>query len=356
MKPNLFAYATKELSQDAMICWLIAWSATAEGSEAHKALPEIGRRFVEALLGKHDVKLTGAVRRAEIHQQEHGIDVLARIHDENSTHVLLIEDKTHTSAHGDQLRRYRDVVAAGETSLGNVREHWPVYLKTGILSLAEQVNIEENGYKVFHREDLLGVLDAYHGTHPIVIDFRKHVRGLEDDFNSFGDWRQGDKRGTWTWAGWEGLFQRLERELEAEDKHAMGWGYVPNQAGGFLGFWLFPSDTGQQSGFYIQLEAAPGNPERQKLCFKVAPGNEDAEKYAEDFYGTLLEVSGAGLMERPRRFGRRGSGTMTVGWWRGDWLAFGSDGKLDIKRTADNLRQAAKVAEKGRRKWQSQAR
>ena len=355
MKPNLFAYATKELSQDAMICWLIAWSATAAGSEAHKALCELGRRFVEALLGKHEVKLAGAVRRAEIHQQEHGIDVLARIHDENSTHVLLIEDKTHTSAHGDQLRRYRDVVNAGKTSLRNVREHWPVYLKTGNLSLAEEVNVEKAGYKVFHREDLLVVLDGYQGTHPIVTDFRKHVRGLEDDFNSFGDWHQGDDRGTWTRAGWEGLFRRLERELEAEDKHAMGWGYVPNQAGGFLGFWLSPSDVGEESEFYIQLEVVPGNPERQKLCFKVVPGNEDTGKYAKDFHGVLREVSGE-LMERPGRFGRRGSVTMTVGWWRGEWLAFGDDGRLDIMRIADNLRQAAKVAGNGWRKWQSRAR
>ena len=26
--PNLFNYATKELSQDAMICWIIAWAQT----------------------------------------------------------------------------------------------------------------------------------------------------------------------------------------------------------------------------------------------------------------------------------------------------------------------------------------
>ena len=26
-KPNIFNYATKELSQDAVICWLIDWAA-----------------------------------------------------------------------------------------------------------------------------------------------------------------------------------------------------------------------------------------------------------------------------------------------------------------------------------------
>ncbi len=143
MKPNLFAYATKELSQDAMICWLIEWSVTAAGNETDKALRDLGREFVEALLGKHGVKLRGAIRHAEIRQQKYGIDVLVRIHDEDSAHVILIEDKTHSSAHGDQLWRYRDVVAGGNTSLGKVPEHWPVYLKTGNQSLAEDGNIEK---------------------------------------------------------------------------------------------------------------------------------------------------------------------------------------------------------------------
>jgi hypothetical protein len=26
MKPNIFKYATSELSQDAFICWLLAWA------------------------------------------------------------------------------------------------------------------------------------------------------------------------------------------------------------------------------------------------------------------------------------------------------------------------------------------
>ena len=32
MTPNLFDFATKELSQDAVICWLIAW-ADADATE-----------------------------------------------------------------------------------------------------------------------------------------------------------------------------------------------------------------------------------------------------------------------------------------------------------------------------------
>ena len=352
MKPNLFAYATKELSQDAMICWLIEWAATAAGNETDKALRDLGHGFVEALLNKHGVKLAGAIQRAEIYQQEYGIDVLVRIHDEDSAHVLLIEDKTHTSAHGNQLQRYRDLVTGGHTSLGVVPEHWPVYLKTGNQSLAEDAEIEKTGYRVFRREDLLAVLNGYQGMHPIVTDFRDHIQRLEDDFNSFNDWRHGDGRENWTWAGWEGFYRCLEKELETEDRHVMGWGYVPAPSGGFLGFWRFEVDVGDRTEFYIQSEIVPGNPERQKLCFKVVPRGEDADKYAQDFYDVLRSASGEKFIERPWRFGRRGSSTLTVGWWRGEWLAFDADGRLDFNRIADNLRQASQVVREGRRRWQ----
>ena len=92
---------------------------------------------MESLPAEHDLKLAGAIRRAEIHRQEHGIDVLACIHDEDSTGVILIDDKTHTLAHGDQLQRYRNLVCGGKTKLGEVPEHWSAYLETGNQSLAE---------------------------------------------------------------------------------------------------------------------------------------------------------------------------------------------------------------------------
>lgn len=313
-----------------MICWLIQWSAT--GNKADKALRDLGRDIVEALLGKHGVELQGAIRHAEIRQQEHGIDVLVRILDEDSAHVFLIEDKTHASAHGNQLQRYRDLVTEGHTSLGEVLEHWPLYLKTGNQSLAEDADIARAGYKVFCRRDLLAVLNGYQGTHPIVTDFRDHIQGFEDDFSSFGNWRQGDRREKWTWAGWEGFYRRLEEELETQDRHNMGWGYVPTPSGGFLGFWWSEVDVGRQTEFYLQLEVVPGSSERQKLCFKVAPWEEDADKCAQRFYDMLRGVSGGELIERPRKFGRRGSGTMTVGWWRGNgWSLVSAEGLTSIK-------------------------
>ena len=100
-RPNIFGYATKELSQDAIICWLIAWAGRSKSKVLEdEELRRCGLRFVNALLnhkrdGKDAVELEGDVE-TEIQKQERSIDILARI---NGEHVLLIEDKTDTGDH-----------------------------------------------------------------------------------------------------------------------------------------------------------------------------------------------------------------------------------------------------------------
>ncbi len=54
-KPNLFSYATSELSQDAFICWLLAW-AHPENKEINSDSPALhacARALIEAFFEKH---------------------------------------------------------------------------------------------------------------------------------------------------------------------------------------------------------------------------------------------------------------------------------------------------------------
>ena len=142
-RPNIFEYATKELSQDAVICWLLAWADTKAASHpADEQLHQLGRRFLEALFDKWrdwPVDLGDEVS-VEICRQERNIDVLAHI---NDRYVLLIEDKRGTGAHDDQLQRYWKAVAGGNTVLGPVDpdDVYPIYFKTGnqALSTAEDI-------------------------------------------------------------------------------------------------------------------------------------------------------------------------------------------------------------------------
>ncbi len=50
MVPNIFTYATMEQSQDALICWLVAFAK----DETDERLRECGRKFVQALMRSGD--------------------------------------------------------------------------------------------------------------------------------------------------------------------------------------------------------------------------------------------------------------------------------------------------------------
>ena len=348
--PNLFDYATKELSQDAMICWLIAWSQTEPEDECGRALQDLGRAFVNALLGKHDVALAGGIRcpectaTPEIYQQDQSIDVLARIKDESATHVLLIEDKTDTHDHSDQLERYYDAVTSRKTRLGEVSasEVRPIYLKTGHQSRAQDQAIEKNtAFRVFNRRDFLDVLSTYRGAHPLVTDFQEHLERREAEFNSYEQWKHDDDRTSWSWGAWEGFYRRLEDELHVEGEQPP-WGSVSNPSGGFLGFWWHWKSVADADSLYLQLEVSPGEPDKQKLCFKVeTSADRSAHPELKQKYHRLILDSGSGQVEKPQRM--RVGQTMTVAVWQGDWFVFNPDGSLDIDGTVTNLRQAERI-------------
>ena len=342
-KPNIFNYATKELSQDAVVCWLIDWAGRQDVQDAEdEALRDCGRRFVEALLAEHGASLDGDIEEVEILQQDHSIDVLARI---NGSQVLLIEDKTSTSDHSGQLKRYYEAVVEGKTGLGKVDKEnlFPIFFKTGNQSRAEENRIEESvetgrSYKVFNRKEFLEkALNDYKGSNPILLDFKAYLQEWEDDANSFNDWKEGE-RTKWSWNAWQGFFRHLEGKLT----HCRGWGYVPNPQGGFLGLWWSVNDI-QGGEMYLQLEIVTGKPDIQKLCFKVAVSNKEDRGAMKDKWRKLVSDEGGEEVELPRtRSGR----TMTIALWKKPWLAFDSDGRLDEEATVANLKKAEAVLAK----------
>ena len=352
-KPNIFEYATKELSQDAMICWLIDWSGAHADTDEERALKSLGREFVSAMLSKHGRSLSGEIKCVEIHPQDCKIDVLARVLDESGEqHVLLIEDKTGTKDHSDQLSRYSVAVQSGETKLGKVSSYCPIYLKTGNHSLHHAREIEcktksgdQPGYKVFDRKDFLCVLNRYGGDYPLVSQFQSHLQKLEDVFDSWKNWKS-EKRENWSWGSWEGFYRALEDKISPPSKSGtpglLDWGYVPNQQGGFLGLWWFPFGQDDNYTLYLQLEVVPNDPSKQKLCFKVEAGND--KRTAAEFHELVrCAAKEQGVtIERPRM---RTAATMTVGRWPDDRLVFN-----DLLRTADTLRDARRVLEEARKR------
>ena len=330
-RPNLFTYATKERSQDAVICWLIEWSA----NDSYPDLNALGRRFVESLLSRDGQEgkevLGGAIESTEIEQQYKGIDVLARI---NGKHVLLIEDKTKSNPHGDQLKKYREAVLSGKTKFGEVsaQDLFPIYLKTGNQPLAMDRVIEDARYKVFNRANFLDVLRNYRGKSEIVSDFRCYLESLDRDTKSFQHWRRTDPERKW--AACEGLYLELERRLFPEERRSFReywWGYVSNRAGGFMCFSLASPNP------YLQLEW-------EKLCFKVNTSEwprEDRHRLKWEWSERITCQDDERRLVRPPRM-KLGK-TMTVAVHQDGWLRYNKEDMLDLDATVESLRKAEQV-------------
>ena len=98
--PNIFDFATKELSQDAVICWLVAYAHGADGHHRQRGLD-----FVATLAG-HSLDRPGGHRITEVAEpmlQYSRIDVYFQARVDGSLVSFVVEDKVGTRMHGDQL-------------------------------------------------------------------------------------------------------------------------------------------------------------------------------------------------------------------------------------------------------------
>ena len=312
MKPNLFALATKELSQDAFVAWLLQW-ADPKAREHNPELSAVAVEFVNRLIALQGT-VPARIERVNAGRQWENIDVWAEV---NDSHLIVIENKTGTDQHSNQLLRYK---MTGEDWC---REHGCelicVYIKTHSDSSHNLKQVVGQGFAVFSRRELLELLDAYETGSDIYNDFRDRLRELEKNESEFSKKKIGD----WIAADWKGLYQRLE-----QSRNVVGWGYVPNPSGGFWNAVLnwFHSEGAEP---YMQIEQGP-------LCFKVGEVYENRREVRERFHRLLMERSEPDMrLVRPGRFG---SGTyMTVAVVpRAVWLG-GDDQLLDLDAVLDRL-------------------
>ena len=129
---NLFKYATKELSQDAFICWCINFINYPDNK-----LYGLGKDFLKKIVtdekGKSKIKITNKTR-VEILRQYEKIDILLVV---DNKYLVIIEDKVNFFNHG-QLT----------SNIGNKNK---VYKYKLVNLLSEYVKVDENGM-VYHNE------------------------------------------------------------------------------------------------------------------------------------------------------------------------------------------------------------
>lgn len=246
--PNLFDYATSELSQDAFLLWLLNW-ANGRYKKYDQDLYQTAQLFVKMLLDENEDTIINSIKT---YKQLKNIDVFAVV---NEKYAIIIEDKVNTGTHDDQLRRYKEWI-----SLHNEFKNLKlicVYLKTGNESLSYLKRIEEDEkYNIVLRKDLLEVLQKYNGNNSIVTSFYRHLAEIENETNSF---KISDVK-NWSWNAWQGFYMELEQKLNINIKQD-AWFYVANPNGGFLGFnWHWR--VLHNCRIYMQFEQGP-------LCIKI---------------------------------------------------------------------------------------
>jgi len=323
-RPNLFHFATSELSQDAMLCWMLSW-AKPEYRGASIVLHDLGLGFLSVIYQKAAAALPPEILSVDVRRQAGHIDVLCLV---NGTTAVLIEDKTRSKQHSEQLPRYKVLVA--ETHGISPDNIIPVYIQTG--GQSDYREVTKHGYVVLQRIDLLALLESETGraareASDILNDFAVHLRRTEDDVQSFLRL----PIDSWTWNAWMGFYTCIQDALGDGE-----WDYVSNPAGGFLGFWWHFVSSGDCDA-YLQLE-------QEKFCFKIVmPDGERRRPLREKWHALVLAKCPAhGL--RARRPSRFGNGEyMTVAVLDQEFRQVGIDGRIDIEATIRTLKAAQGV-------------
>ncbi len=314
--PNLFAFATSELSQDAFLAWLLAW-ADPGTRQANGPLHLAGKALLDRMLELAGVPRPPEYRSVRVRRQWNKIDVLAVV---NEAIVLPIEDKTHTGEHSGQLGRYpADVRKLFPPPQYKVA---PIFFKTG--DQGSYAEVEKAGYTCFLRQHFLPVLRHGQKTlgvrNDIFNDFLDHLQSMEDAVSAF----RSLPPNAWTWQCWVGFFTELQRHLAGD-----GWKWVkPPRAKPFLGLgWHWRDNK------FLHLE-------ENKLCFKLGVvGKDKAARVA-----ASREWRGAVLVEA-RRVGLPLLPARLRGTWRTvasleDYRQTNEQGLVDVEKTVTFLRKA----------------
>lgn len=314
-QPNIFSFATSELSQDAFICWLLSW-ASPEHKNTDSSLSDCAVRLIENLFSKHQIEAPKNIQTIKINRQDNNIDITCII---NNKHIILIEDKTDTKNHSDQLVRYLEDIKNRHPDKNVV----PIYFKTGDQS--DYWPVTSQGYKVFHRDDFLEILNLYNGQNSIINDYKDYLQSISDNIEKY----KVSPVNQWGWHAWIGFYIRLQKELGTGS-----WDYVANPSGGFLGFWWHvyngKLDEDKKFNIYLQLE-------QHKLIFKLSMDKDEHRKEIRTYYRGKLYSLAQKENISIRQYGRLGA-AMGVAILNEDYRITDENGLINISKTIVNLR------------------
>lgn len=320
MRPNIFDIATKELSQDAFITWLLKWADKSEHTVDEKDLQLhlCAQEFVQQLIAKQHPGIISEPYRVVAGRQWKNIDIWAEVYSNTENFLIIIEDKIHSGEHSNQLAKYKEM--ASRWCIEEKFKLVCIYLKTGSEPESSlKIIQEEHGFSIFSRKDFIMLLDKYEKIdNHILIDYRKWLRDIENSYRAY----EIKNINEWNDQCWIGFYQFIEKEIGL-----INWHYVNPPAGG--GFWNACINWENWGDYPVYLQIEQG-----KLCFKISTDPYDVEipegfnrsKIRNDLYSIIISKANLAELKEIRRPDRFGNGKyMTVAMVDRDvWLGEGN--------------------------------
>ena len=327
-KPNIFDYATSELSHDAFIAWLMSWADPQ--FEGH-ALHELSRDVLFKCF-INTCQLQPDSLKVEVIRQHYHIDVFVKVTTtDNTVWGLIFENKVYTHQHSDQLNRYKATIAEKENlDADNILG---IYYKMWEQSNMNVVN--SSGYFHLDRKMMLELLDQHIANiqSDIVLHYYSYLTTMQDTLNAYKIKPTDD----WNSDQWVGFYAQLKKDMNLEGSD---FDYVPNRSGGFWGYWFGSQSIGNEKAIYLQSE-------QNRLCFKLYIQNKGEQQEAKwQWHTILLEIAnkhGLDVIKPPvMKIGT----CFTIGIIKSNndcWLVTDSNNIIDYEKTKQLAFKAVEV-------------
>ena len=374
LSPNLFDYATKELSQDAFLCWSLAWADT-KYKDSNKELHGYGKAFLTYLIKCHNDRIDGLQKDIpdepfqqkinlplqnkydiEICKQHDKVDVVVKIKANNNKFDILIEDKVSGGENNDQMTRYQAKWKA-KVEAGEIDKFICIYYKSRKEAYTNWIN--DKNYAYVGPDEMLGFMKKHSKgiKDSIFCDYYNMLYLQDEEMKKFNTKPVKD----WNWLQWDRFFIELQKKLDPNGKKGAGWGYVPNRSGGFRGFYW---EWGEN--LYFQLQD-------NKVFYKMTTkglGERNIDRYfLKDHYLSILvgkETEYFKVIKQSRlRLSKKENTTASIAtiqikepsivdidlkdWDRGNYFVLKRNGCIDLNKTSEFLSEVEKILEDNRK-------
>lgn len=171
--PNIFEFATSELSQDAFICWLVSYVNHPEEAVLHECSKDFISMLYNLKYGVDTIVKEDVLRLVDKPKRQYfDIDVYFQCVIKDKTCSFIIEDKMHTTQHSGQLSKYKKKIEEDGVKEDDVIS---IYFKTGYLLSRDYDAEKKYEYKILDYRTLNKFLQRYKTDNIIFESYKEYI-------------------------------------------------------------------------------------------------------------------------------------------------------------------------------------